>query len=90
MPFAWWILVPVCIMGFSAFLAIFEGLFLIGRKRDQTTLEFDRDNFHIFARNQPAFLNFRNLVKEKNPDVQQKNWATSLDGLIRWFRGRNS
>src|SRR5689334_3762816 len=39
MPFAWWLLIPVCIMAFSAFLAIFEGLFLFGKKQNKTTLE---------------------------------------------------
>jgi len=140
LPFAWRPLIPITTLAFSFFLAIGEGLFLIGRKRDHLKLEFDDDNFYInngsgeqviplknimslrmvygvgfldganslyrysisfgdpyspeeitltiYAKTQRAFSNFRKLVKQKNPSLQQKNWATNFDGLIRWFKGR--
>jgi hypothetical protein len=142
-PFAWWLLIPITVFGFSLFLAIFEGLFLIGRKINPVCLEFDSDNlyindskgeraipltdivsirmiygqgifdvgrsvlyrysigfgdpynpeqvsFTVFMRTGRAFSKFCNLVKEKNPAVQIKDWATSLDGIGRWFKNRNS
>ena len=29
---------------------------------------------------------FQQRVREKNPSVNIKNWATNFDGLIRWFQ----
>jgi hypothetical protein len=46
--------------------------------------------FTVFARTGRAFEQFNNLVTEKNPSVQIRNWATSLDGLGRLFKRRNS
>lgn len=141
--FAWWLALPLVILGFSAFLVLLEGLFLIGRKWKPLMLEFDADNlyitddngdraiplneilsirmvygkgifdsartalyryaivcgdpnipervtFTVFLRARRAFSNFCDRVKEKNPSVEIKNWATSWDGLARLFRGRQS
>ena len=141
-PFAWRPLIPIIALAFSLFLAIGEGLFLIGRKRDHLKLEFDDDNFYInngngeqviplknivslrmvysksvfdgakslyrytisfgdpytpeeitltiYTKTQRTFSNFRKLVKQKNPSLQEKNWASNFDGLVGWFKGRKS
>jgi hypothetical protein len=142
MPFAWRALIPIMTLAVPSFLAIGEGLFLIGRKRDHLKLEFDDDNFYInndngerviplkdivslqlvyskavfdgakslyrysisfgdpyspeeitltvYTKTQQAFSNFRKLVQQKNPSLQQKNWASNFDGLIGWFKRRKS
>jgi hypothetical protein len=142
-PFAWWLLIPITVFGFSLFLAVVEGLFLVGRKINHLNLEFDSGSlyinerkgkrvtpladivsirmiygqgifdvgrsvlyrysigfgdpynpeqvtFTVFVRTGRAFENFTKLVKEKNPSVEIKDWATSVDGLGRLFKRRNS
>lgn len=55
----------------------------------------DADNpeevvFTVFVKTRRNFSRFRKLVEQVNPGLRQSNFATSLDGLIRWFRRRNS
>lgn len=46
--------------------------------------------FTIFFKTRRRFSHFNQLVKQENPALQQKNWATSFDGLLGMFKRGNS
>jgi hypothetical protein len=42
----------------------------------------------VYSKMGHNFDQFEKRVKARNPSVEIKNWATSFDGVIRWFRKR--
>ena len=45
------------------------------------------ENVNIYLGKTSSNLDmFQQRVREKNPSVNIKNWATNFDGLIRWFQ----